>query len=203
MSTLSPNKIKSGVDAYRDLSKSRNKSGHDQSSADSSAETAGALREAQNNQEDSSQGSEGGDFNASKRGSKRERTKRLRKANLKEVLDDQEKSLSAGASKWLQSAWRNLISSWGFSFFYVYVHLFLQSIFGKKVFVPLGSEWFDRAGITVKKRDEMGRKIHLTETMGVGFITLVIIFAVIANFSILALLLEVVSNPLGTLVKIL
>jgi hypothetical protein len=169
------------------------------SKEDKSAETAGALREAQNNQGEDGQEAEGNDVNSTRMTAKKERAKRLRRKNLRE---DQEKSLSAGTSKLLQSAWRNIMASWGFSFFYVYVHLFLQNIFGKKLFAPLGSEWADSPGITVKKRDEKGKKYHLPETMGVGCCTIVIIFSIVAVLVIIALLVEVIENPIGTIAKI-
>lgn len=168
----------------------------EESSADESAERAGALREAQNNQ---------GGGNQEVDGSLRSRVMAVKKEKQKTargMLADQEKSLSTGTSKVLQSAWRSLIPSWGFSFLYVYVHLFLQAIFGKKLFAPLGSEWFDRPGISVKKRDEMGEKVHLAETMGVGCCTIVIFILIITIFAIIALLLEVVENPIATIAEV-
>lgn len=162
-----------------------------------SAETAGALREAQSNQEETSQESGEEDIN-----SLRKKAKRKKQKEAKLMSNEQEKTISVGTSRLLQSAWRSLIPSWGFSFLYVYVHLFLQSIFGKKLFAPLGSEWFDKPGISIKKRDRKGGKLRLPESIGVGCCTIVIFFSVIFIFSILALMLEVIGNPLSTAIKI-
>jgi len=173
---------------------------NEQSSADRSAETAGALREAQKNPDTGNQGVDDGSLR-----SRAIQAKRAKAKETRGLLADQEKSISTLSSSWLRWAlnpFTTLPVSFGLSFFYVYVHLFLQAIFGKKLFAPLGSEWFDRPGGTVKKRDEMGSKFKLSETMGVGCCTIVIIFSIIVILVIIALLVEVIKNPIGTIAQI-
>lgn len=108
---------------------------------------------------------------------------------------DSEKSQSFGTSKFLQAAWRNLIPSFGFSFFYVYIHIFGYYVLGK-LFAWPGLEWFDKPGISVKERDEKGKNIKLRENFAILVITVILLIVIIVSFSIPALIIDVVSNPL-------
>jgi len=160
--------------------------------AGDSAQAASDLRMAQRGQSSNP----GQDLRSSVLAAKREKQKQSKSAAA-----TGEKSLSGGTSKILVSAWRSLIPSWGFSFLYVYIHLFLQAIFGKKLFAPLGSEWFDRPGVRVEKRDLMGKKLAMSEKMGVGCCSLLLILLIIIILANIALLVEVVTNPM-TVIKI-
>jgi len=128
---------------------------------------------------------------------------RAKKDKLKGYLTNVQKSLSFGSSKFLQAAWRNLIPSLGFSFFGVYAHLFLQQIFGKRMFAPLGEEWFDKPNMTMKARERAGRPFKVLENFGVGCLTIVLLIAIIFAFAIPALIIEVFTNPLRTGVELL
>lgn len=160
----------------------------EENTPDSSADRAGSLREAQGDKNDLNQE---GDLRTQVMAAKRSR-----KMNLETKQVEMEKSLSFGTSNLLKSAWKKILVSWGFSFLYVYVHLFLQNVFGKKLFAPLGSEWDDKPGITIKQREKLGKRRHLVETMGVGACSVVILFSVVALFGGVALIIEVVTNPL-------
>ncbi|MCF7860547.1 hypothetical protein K9M09_02910 [Patescibacteria group bacterium] len=161
--------------------------------AGSSAERAGVMREEQRNNSDGSQSSD--------LRSARISAMRKEKSGLKGQLATEQKSLSFETSKLLQSAWRSLIPSFGTSFLYVYVHLFLQQIFGKKLFAPLGEEWLDRPNITIKARERMSRWLKILENFGVGCLSIVLLIAIIFAFAVPALIVEVVTNPLRTFMK--
>ncbi|MDD2680537.1 MAG: hypothetical protein PHE20_00355 [Patescibacteria group bacterium] len=160
---------------------------------DSSADKAGALNRAKRGE---LEGGEATDFRSS-----RMSAIRAKAGKLKAKLSIGQKSFSAATSKILQSAWRNIVISFGFSFLYVYAHLFLQQIFGKNLFAPLGSEWRDRPGLTIEERERMGVPFKLMESFGVGCLTIVLLIAIIFAFSIPALIIEVVTNPLRTFVS--
>jgi len=161
----------------------------------SSAERAGAMRQEQR----SNSGGQGvGDLRSA-----RMSAIKSKKERLKGKLASAQKSLSFETSKLLQSAWRSLIPSFGTSFLYVYVHLFLQQIFGKKFFAPLGEEWLDKPNMTVQAREKMGRKFRILENFAVGCLTVVLFIAIILAFAIPALIIEVVANPLRTGVELL
>lgn len=154
----------------------------------SSAERAGALRQEQRGE---TEGQEAPDLRSG-----RMAAIRAKKDQFLAKLSLGQKSLSFETSKLLQSAWRNIVISWGFSFLYVYAHLFLQQIFGKKLFAPLGEEWLDKPNITVEKRKRLSSWLRIIEPMGVGCLTIVLLIAIIFAFSIPALIVEVFTNPL-------
>lgn len=167
------------------------------SSGDGSAERAGALKEAQE-----ADPSEEEQLDENMEEAKRSAiVKQNAAATAQKASPVSEKSLSAGTSKLLVAAWRNIILSFGFSFLYVYVHLFLKNVFGGKYFVPLGSEWFDKPGNPMAARDRLGSKFKIPEMMLVLLVSLIILFAIISIMSLLALLLEVAKNPLGVAAK--
>jgi hypothetical protein len=158
-----------------------------------SAERAGAMRQQQRS-------GEGGEKPTSLR-SAHMSALREKGNKFKSKLSIGQKSFSVATSKLLQSAWRNIIVSFGFSFLYVYAHLFLQQIFGKRFFASLGSEWSDRPGLTIKERERMGTPFKLIESLGVGCLTIVLFIAIIFAFSIPALIIEVITNPLRIFVE--
>ena len=158
---------------------------------ESSSDRAGALREAQRG--------EGADENEPEQEDLRSQVMSKRKgltSKIKGKFSLAEKALSAGTSKLLQAAWRNIVLSFGFSFLYVYVHLFLQQIFGKRFFADLGSEWRDRPGLTIEERERMGVSLKLMESFGVGAISILLFIVLIFSFAIPALVIEVMPNPL-------
>lgn len=169
------------------------------------AQRVGDFREAQGQKagdEDSERNREMAeqDFNANRQQAKIQQQQEQQKQEASKIQSlALEKSFSAGSSKLLQAAWRNIIATWGASFLYVYVHLFLRNVFGGKMFAPLGSEWFDKPGNPMAARDRLGQKLHLPEMMLVLLVSLILFFAVISFFSIIGLIVEVVKNPLRTI----
>ena len=165
---------------------------------ESSSDRAGALREAQRG--------EGIDENEPEQEDLRSQVMSKRKEmilKMKGKFSQAELAFSAGTSKLLQGAWRNIVTSFGFSFLYVYVHLFLKGIFGKRFFADLGSEWRDRPGLTIEERERMGVSLKIIESFGVGAISILIFIVLIFAFSIPALVIEVMSNPLRAGVALL
>ncbi len=82
-------------------------------------------------------------------GSLRERIMQARQAmDLKERAKKMEEKVlapvKAGTSKLLANAWRVLIPSWGLSFLWINIHVFLKSVFGEKLFCKLGDEWMPK-----------------------------------------------------------
>jgi hypothetical protein len=165
--------------------------------AGSSAERVGAIRQEQRDGGNSDNPQVPDDLRSSKMAAMRTKA-----SKSKNKLSIEQKSLSATTSKFLQSAWKNIIMSFGFSFLYVYVHLFLQQIFGKIFFAPLGSEWRDRPGLTMTEREKKGEPFKVIESFGTGCLTLVLFIVVIFIFAIISLIVEVVTNPLRTGLKI-
>jgi hypothetical protein len=76
----------------------------------------------------------------------RERVMRARQAlNLKNKMEEKVAApAKAGTSKLLANAWRVLIPSWGLSFIWINIHVFLKSVFGEKLFCKLGDEWMPK-----------------------------------------------------------
>ena len=158
---------------------------------ESSSDRAGALRESQRAEENNENEPEQEDLRSQVMSKRKEMI-----LKMKGKFSQAELAFSAGTSKLLQGAWRNIVTSFGFSFLYVYVHLFLKGIFGKRFFADLGSEWRDRPGLTIEERERMGVSLKVIESFGVGAISILIFIVLIFNLSILALLVEFVSNPL-------
>ncbi|MBN2884674.1 hypothetical protein JXE04_01990 [Patescibacteria group bacterium] len=177
----------------------RNQTEKTDNSASNSADRAGALRQAQRGEKNTDNPENANNDLRSSRMT----AMRARASKLKNKLAVVQKSVSVDASKLLQAAWRNIIMSFGFSFLYVYVHLFLQQIFGKKLFAPLGSEWRDRPGLTIEERERMGAPFKLMESFGVGCLTIVLFIVVIFFLSVSALITEVTTNPIRNALKLL
>lgn len=175
------------------------------SSDKSSEETAGDLTAAKRGEAQESGQAENEDEQVGENIEEAQMTakneKKGKEAAAKKKMPAQQKSLSAGTSKILQSAWTNIIPSFGLSFFYIYIHLLLKNVFGEKYFAPLGSEWFDKPGGFMAQRDRLGQAFSIPEMMAVLLITLIIFFALIFTLSVLSLLLEVVTNPLASFAK--
>lgn len=165
---------------------------------ETSADRAGALRDAQRNEEEATASSANMGWQEQMAAAKKQW---LLKAKTKTA--SMQKSLSSGSSKLLQAAWKNIVTTFGFSFFYVYVHLFLKNVFGSRFFAPLGSEWFDRNGITLVHRDSLGSKFRLVETIIVLIVSLLLFFLIISAMSVSAMIMEVVTNPLRSAIAIL
>ncbi len=114
-----------------------------------------------------------------------------------------------GTSQLLRAAWINLIPSWGLTLIWVNIHIFLGMVFGNKYFCKLGVEWSDqvsgamaKSGEVKKRLDEKaGNSIGLVEKMGVGCADLGCLIILIAAVALIALLLQIIENPLKFLTQ--
>lgn len=90
-----------------------------------------------------------------------------------------------GTSNLLKQAWINIIDSFGLTIIWINIHVFLGSVFGKKFFAPLGSEWLDsktnkaNAGVAEKT----GKTVGIFEKMGLVALDLgcLLLFLLIAG----------------------
>ncbi|PKM89053.1 hypothetical protein CVU83_00745 [Candidatus Falkowbacteria bacterium HGW-Falkowbacteria-2] len=172
------------------------------SQADESAERSGSLREQRRG--GASDEYPPDNYFAAMYGARlKNRKEQAEKAKKGASWQSFKKSVSSGTSKLLVSAWRNILYTFGLSFFYVYGHLVLKNIFGDDLFAPLGSEWADKPGITKEQRDRRGAKIKTYEVMGVLIVSLVLLVAILSAFIIPALIIEVIKNPLRSGVMLL
>ena len=168
---------------------------------ENSSDRAGSLREAQREEPATDQEKNNTDLRSAVMAAKKQQALA---DNGRETDGDSgdEKALSAGSSKILQAAYRNIIYTFGLSFFYVYIHLFLRSAFGSRFFAPLGSEWADKPGLTLKEREKRGEDIKNTEVFGVGLISFILFIVIIFAFSVIAMITEVVKNPLRSFLHV-
>lgn len=112
-----------------------NASDSDYEGDESAADRVGNLRMAQkgNSMSDSS-----GDLRADQMADKR---KLGLKAKTNKMVTAALAPARKGTSALLKAAWENLITTWGFSLFWIDIHVFLNMVFGDKLFCNLGEEW--------------------------------------------------------------
>lgn len=106
---------------------------------------------------------------------------------------------------WLKFAWENLIDSWGLTLFYIDLHVFLNKVFGPRVFRTLGEEWIPES---IKKLGDGKTKaaaslLRIVEGSGVGCLNLGCLFLIILVLSIIAMIYSVIEDPIGSLYQIL
>ena len=115
---------------------------------DSSADRAGLLRSETQRAKNGPEAGSSGDLRADQTAAKRRQTGTKGKA-AKAALSPMRIALA----KLLQSAWTNLIPSWGLTLFYIDLHVFLGLVFGKDIFCDLGEEWtMGKTGMSVGKK---------------------------------------------------
>lgn len=125
-----------------------------------------------------------------------------REKAAKEKGDGKEGLMAAAAtplrkatSRLLRQAWLHIIDSWGTTFIWVNIHAFLSAVLGDKFFCKLGHEWADMAPGAAKNNPHRG----IIEKMFVGIIDVVLLFLIIIILGIVAMILDVVTNPLDNL----
>jgi len=106
-----------------------------------------------------------------------------------------------GLSKMLQSAWVNLIPSFGLTLIWIDIHIFLSQVFGKDLFCALGEEWFPKG--TPRNIDGAKKSVGLGETMGVSFLNIGCLLLILAVLVLIAMMLNVVENPLASISSLL
>lgn len=165
------------------------------------AQKAGQLREMRRSELDS---------NDSEDLSFREQIRQQKKLNLTnekraEELVKRDNPVRKATDGLLKFAWENLITSWGLTLLYIDLHVFLNKVFGPKVFRELGEEWVPEG---IKKLGDGSTKkaaamLSLAEKAGCGCLNLGCLFLVISFFALVALIVSAALNPWETLLNIL
>lgn len=108
--------------------------------------------------------------------------------------------------KLLQAAWTNLIDSFGLTLIWIDAHVFLNKVFGPKVFCNLGDEWIPaEAKKALGQSDNAKTSLALAEKVeeiGCGCLNLGCLFIVLAIIVQIALIGAALENPLKALWEI-
>ena len=175
-------------------------------SARESEERAGELAEAKRQALYSSAGEEGRDETGDDQAqSLREAVldaKRKKKAGENKNGDKVLSPIRRTTSRLLRQSWLHIIDSYGLTFIWVNVHAFLSNVLGEKVFCKLGHEWSDMASSELADNpaiEAAKQRAAVVEKMGVGCIDAVLIILLLFVIGIIALMLDVVSNPMSNL----
>lgn len=131
----------------------------------------------------------------------------LREKKARMVKELKEKAVKAvvapakrGISKLLQSAWVNIIETFGLTVIWIDIHIFLSQVLGKDLFCSLGEEWLPDGA---PKNIEIAKKsVGMTEGMAVFGLNLGCLILVLAILSIVSMIVSAVENPLGSIWKI-
>lgn len=168
--------------------------------ADRASQTAGDLREAKRG---------GGPEMAEPQSLRQAVLQKMRNvksatANAKENLEKKVFApISRATARLLRQAWIHLIDSFGLTLIWINIHVFLGKVLGEQLFCHLGEEWLPAnlmgSGTQIQTGKAAGKSIGLGEAMilaGLDFCALVILLAI---FSIIAMILDVIENPLSHL----
>lgn len=121
-----------------------------------------------------------------------------KKKKEKEESDAQPNPINKGTSSLLKAAWENLVTSWGLTLIWIDIHIFLGMVLGNKMFCKLGMEWAPAAlkQAQFKKAEMLGKTAGAIEGTGVACLNLGCLFIVIAALMIVAMMLDVMENPI-------
>ncbi len=163
-----------------------------------SGSRAGSLREAVQNEKNGNISPSGTDFNSLRMEAKRRQSLKEKSNKAVEAALSPIKNSTSGL---LKAAWANLIISWGLTLIWIDIHVFLNQIFGKKMFVDLGGEWVPaKPGTTgadgAAMAEKAGESIGTVEKMGCGCLNFGCLFLLLGALSIISLLLGVITNPM-------
>ena len=125
----------------------------------------------------------------------------LKKRAQKKIEEKVTKPINEGTSKLLDMAWNSLVPSCGLSLIWINIHVFLNFVLGDKYFRNLksgpdfkkvvGDIKSGRVGIT-KILNEIG----ISEWIQFAFLDLVALTIVLAVLAIIALMADIIENPL-------
>ena len=125
----------------------------------------------------------------------RRQTMMARRRQKKQDKKGEEKSLSFPKSQILKENIYNLVTIFGATFFYVVWHWLMSKLGDKKKYAPLGSEWLDVPGLTVKQRDEIGSNFAPWENCCFVSASLGCLIAIILSLLPIMLLGYVIADP--------
>jgi len=109
--------------------------------------------------------------------------------------------MQAATSRLLRQSWLHLVDSFGLTLLWINVHVFLKMILGEKVFCKLGDEW--KIGLPAGDNVKAPKMTGLAEAMALGALDLLAVCVLIFAFSVVAMIVGVVSNPLEVIKSIL
>lgn len=102
-------------------------------------------------------------------------------------------SAQKGTSALLKSAWENIISSWGFSFIWVDIHLFLRTVLSKAMFCAPGDEWISDS--LPASSGQTKKTLNTVEPIGIGCINLGCLFLLFLVAFVISLISWALNNP--------
>lgn len=104
----------------------------------------------------------------------------------------------------LESSWQNIFLSFGLTLIWIDIHVFLNKVFGSSAFRELGEEWIPEKikKMGVAKTKQAAAMLRIIEGAGCGCLNLGCLFLIIAILSLLAMIVTVIKNPLGSLASI-
>ncbi len=164
----------------------------------SASSRAGSLRESVQNSKNGNTSPGGTDFNSLRMEAKRRQgLKEKTNKAVEKFLSPAKKALSG----MLKAAWANLISSFGTTFLWIDIHVFMNSVVGKNLFCDLGEEWVPNTSGPggAEAAEKAGKSIGLIENMGCCCMNLGCLFSVIFSLALVAIVVGVVSNPFGSI----
>ncbi|MFZ4632164.1 MAG: hypothetical protein ACOYL8_03090 [Patescibacteria group bacterium] len=148
----------------------------------------------------------------------KEAKKDIKEKAAEAALNPAKKALA----KVLQSAWKNLIATWGLTLIWIDIHYILGYVFGKNLFCELGEEWFygqsyidpgheskNSAGGSSKKKQEedpikqVSAFAGLIEKMGCFCLNLLFLLILLCLLSVISMIVNVIENPMKALEVIL
>jgi hypothetical protein len=95
-------------------------------------------------------------------------------------------SAAIGTSLLLKNAWLNIIDSFGLTLIYINLHVFGNSVFGKKIFCDLGEEW-----IPSSARSKLGSETVKNKIKAFGLLEKILL--ILADLIVLIILLALVT----------
>lgn len=160
-----------------------------------------------------------GEFRATRRGEMQERgenersslRERIQQKRAQESQEFKEKykddlasnltpisGILKGTDEMLKFAWENLITSFGLTLIWIDIHVFLNKVFGPKVFRDVGEEWLPDSlkRIAGTNKSAVGL-LKIVEGSGIGCLNLGCLFLVIFIASLISIIASIMSGDLS------
>lgn len=121
-----------------------------------------------------------------------------KKKEEKEQAEEKPNAVNTATARLLKGAWEYLFYSFGATFLWIDIHVFLGIVFGHKLFCKLGREWvpdeIKRAHPDLAEK--IGQKAGFWEGIGVALINLALLIYIFWILMINGMILKIVANPL-------
>lgn len=157
-----------------------------------------------------------GEFRAATRGemqeggeneqaSLRERVQQKRAQESKEKNQDDLASnltpasgILKGTDEMLKFAWENLIDSFGLTLIWIDIHVFLNKVFGPKVFRDVGEEWLpDSVKKIAGSNKSAAGLLKIVEGSGIGCLNLGCLFLIIFIATLISIIASILNGDLS------